>query len=279
MRRWLLLLALAVPLAGAVAFSLWDAPPPLPPPEPEPLVAAAPQAAPLAAPAPSRPRLPAVAPGPPTPTAASAPALSTPEPELGAPLVFNRQLNAACEAAITRCQTEAPVWLKGDLDPLKHLRLARTASGVEVQGLARKGVRTALERCAERALAGTRVEGVALNAPMADYDCRLELGPPTTRLPSTGQVKELLNKCLPGGIKGELTVGYAAAPSAGAVAIDGVEVTGSEPLDAYAQRCIQLGLERRIPFGADEGPAWKRARFQFSFDGKSVRTNVKTDFQ
>lgn len=164
-------------------------------------------------------------------------------------------LRSACRKAVDACAERFPPWFSTsvtiDLDLEQHgegSRIARAYTAAKSNGPA------SFVSCVGDALSNSDVPDLPIESAQMMVRC-LPYTPQRTVFPSAHRVRDLLAKCLPTLPESdEVSVSFDVVNEGNVLKTGPLTLSGTGDVDAYARRCLELGLETRVPVSAGEAP-------------------------
>lgn len=153
------------------------------------------------------------------------------------------------------CAERFPPWFSAavtiDLDLEKHgagSRIARAHADSKNNGPVQYFV------CVSDTLSNSDVPDLPIDAAQMMVRC-MPYAPARAVFPSAHRVRDLLAKCLPTLPESdEVSVSFDVVNEGNVLKTGPLTLSGTGDVDAYARRCLELGLETRVPVSAGEAP-------------------------
>lgn len=162
-------------------------------------------------------------------------------------------LQSACQDAVERCALKFPPWFASTLTT--ELELERRGAGSRIaRAHPQKNGPPAFLQCVAETLTDADLPSVPLENDQLMVRCAPRTSKTKTLFPSSAKFRDELERCLPKFPEGEATVKFSIVNDDGVIKTSAFTFSGLDDLDAYARKCLELGLETRVVASPGELP-------------------------
>lgn len=181
-------------------------------------------------------------------------------------------LRKLCQDAVDTCARQHRSWYPSPV--VTELELVRKGAGSRVvaahASVSKKQGPPAFINCISDALMGGEIADLALEAEAQMARCLPRSPKSGTVFPDGAKFRDVLKGCLPRLPESELTVEFMVLNDNGTLRNSDLQFIGFEP-DAYARRCIEVGLEAKVSvLGGDAPVMTPRVSLSVSESGGKV---------
>ncbi|MGV3622489.1 MAG: hypothetical protein ACO1OB_16845 [Archangium sp.] len=205
----------------------------------------------------------------------------TPSREIESPAVTmlsaptSQALRKLCQEAVDTCSQRHRAWYPSSLTTELELEREGSRSRVVAAHPANsrhQGPRTLLT-CITDALKGAALGDLPLEADQAMVRCLPRVPKSDAAFADGARFRDVVKKCLPSVPDQKLTVEFEVVNDEGTLRNGALKFSGFEP-DAWARRCIEVGLEASVAVSPDEAPTTTpRVSLSMSEGGSKVSSS------